>query len=66
MQEIAAIKHATQTHVEKIVDVALRSKDALLSGLVMEYIENMRQVDEIISNEKGIYLSGTRRQNPHE
>lgn len=52
MEQIGAIKTATQDHINKIEQFDKRSKGALLDALIVEYSDNLVNINDILKHEK--------------
>ena len=52
IEQIQAIKDATKEHINRIEDFEKKSNKALLSALILEYEENLRQVNYVLKEEK--------------
>lgn len=51
-KQIEAIKTVTQNHINALEEFERKSKDALLSALILEYKENVHQMQYILEQEK--------------
>jgi len=49
--QIEALRNSTREHINKIEEFEKKSKEALLVALILEYKENIRNMNEIVSKE---------------
>lgn len=58
LEQIATIEKTTREHLDNIENADKQRKSALLSALLLEYKENIRNIEEIVGNEE-MYVDPT-------
>ncbi|MDD5130758.1 MAG: hypothetical protein PHS66_06925 [Candidatus Omnitrophica bacterium] len=58
LEQINSIKNSTQVYINKTEEFNTMTKDALMSALLLEYKDNLRQAQEIVDSEN-LYIQQT-------